>query len=158
MALLARILLACCDSHALLPTASSPFAQLRGYRTSTALLGWDTVHWAPVHTPLRLLPRPPPPSSSQPTPNPSSASSPLPSLFPPLPYSALLFQPTPNPASSPPPLLPALPPQHALQLELGNLLVRLRQYPAATAAINKALERNRDGLPATENLQLDVEA
>ncbi|PNW81978.1 hypothetical protein CHLRE_06g268800v5 [Chlamydomonas reinhardtii] len=48
--------------------------------------------------------------------------------------------------------------QHALQLELGNLLVRLRQYPAATAAINKALERNRDGLPATENLQLDVEA
>ncbi|EFJ52945.1 hypothetical protein VOLCADRAFT_78980 [Volvox carteri f. nagariensis] len=47
--------------------------------------------------------------------------------------------------------------QHSLQLELGNLLVRLRQWQPATAAINKALERNREGLPATENLQLDVE-
>ncbi|GLC77752.1 hypothetical protein PLESTB_000959000 [Pleodorina starrii] len=47
--------------------------------------------------------------------------------------------------------------QHSLQLELGNLLVRLRQWQAATSAINKALERNREGLPATENLQLDVE-
>ncbi|GIL85609.1 hypothetical protein Vretimale_13293 [Volvox reticuliferus] len=48
-------------------------------------------------------------------------------------------------------------PQHSLQLELGNLLVRLRQWQPATAAINKALERNREGMPATENLQLDVE-
>ncbi|KXZ45770.1 hypothetical protein GPECTOR_50g563 [Gonium pectorale] len=48
-------------------------------------------------------------------------------------------------------------PQHSLQLELGNLLVRLRQWQPATAAINKALERSREGLPATENLQLDVE-
>lgn len=49
-------------------------------------------------------------------------------------------------------------PQHTLQLELSNLLVRLRQWQQATTAINKCLERSRDGLPATENLQLDVEA
>lgn len=48
--------------------------------------------------------------------------------------------------------------QHTLQLELSNLLVRLRQWQQATTAINKCLERSRDGLPATENLQLDVEA
>ncbi len=49
-------------------------------------------------------------------------------------------------------------PQHALQLELAHLLVRLRQWQPATAATNKALERSREGLPVTENLQLDVEA
>ncbi|KAG2502129.1 hypothetical protein HYH03_000619 [Edaphochlamys debaryana] len=48
--------------------------------------------------------------------------------------------------------------QHTLQLEVANLLVRLRQWQPATAAIQKALDRNRDGVPATENMQLDVEA
>ena len=48
--------------------------------------------------------------------------------------------------------------QFQLQLELANLLVRLRQWQQAMQAINKCLERQREGVPATENLQLDVEA
>jgi len=46
---------------------------------------------------------------------------------------------------------------HRLQLELAELLLRLRQWPAASAAVNKCLERSREGIPASENLQLDVE-
>ena len=45
-----------------------------------------------------------------------------------------------------------------LQLELANLLMRLRQWPAATASLNKCLDRNRDNPSSSENLTVDVEA
>lgn len=48
--------------------------------------------------------------------------------------------------------------QCQLQLELATLMARLRMWAQSQALVKKCLERDRTGVPATENLQLDVEA